>query len=94
MADECTDITVMEELSVFCCWEEEGTPVECFLDIEPLKKADAGSIYLALVKCIKNTNFRLAKSLYPSSSPLQPLSTALHYIISGQAQQKSSNKTV
>ena len=44
----------MEELSVFCHWEEDGTPVECFLDIVPLKKADAKSIYLTLVKCIKD----------------------------------------
>ena len=56
MADECTDITAVEELSVFCCWEEDGTPVECFLDIVPLKKTDGESIYLALVKCIKDKN--------------------------------------
>ena len=60
MADECTDITAVEELSVFCCWEEDGTLVECFLDIVPLKKADAESIYLALVKSIKDKIFRLA----------------------------------
>ena len=44
MADECTDIMAMEVLSVFCHWEEDGTPVECFLDIVP-KKAYAESIY-------------------------------------------------
>ena len=38
----------VEELSVFCHWEEDGTPVECFLDIAPLKKADAESIILHL----------------------------------------------
>ena len=27
--DECTDITAVEELSVFCHWEKDGTPVEC-----------------------------------------------------------------
>ena len=54
MADERTDITAVEELSVFCCWEEDGTPIECFLEIVPSKKADAESIYLALVKCIKD----------------------------------------
>ena len=59
MADECTNIMTVEELSVFCRWEEDGTPVECFLDIVPLKKADAESKYLALVKCIKDI-FRLA----------------------------------
>ena len=30
--------------------DEDGTPVECFLDIVPLRKADAESIYLACVK--------------------------------------------
>ena len=39
MADECTDIANVEELSVFCRWEEGGVPVECFLEIIPLKKA-------------------------------------------------------
>ena len=54
MADECTDITTVEELSVFYHWGEDGTPVECFLDNMPLKKANAESIYLVLVKCIKD----------------------------------------
>ena len=39
----------VEELSVFCHWEEDGNPVKCFLDIVALKKADAESIYLAFV---------------------------------------------
>ena len=30
MADECTDITTIEELSVFCRWVEDGEPVEHF----------------------------------------------------------------
>ena len=38
MTDECTDITTIEELSIFCSWEENGVPVECFLEIVPLKK--------------------------------------------------------
>ena len=54
MVDECTAIMAVEDLSVFCRWEEDGTLVECFLDIVPLKKADGGSIYLALVRCIKD----------------------------------------
>lgn len=51
MVDECTDITTIEELSVFCRWEEGGIPIECFLDILPLKKANAESICSALLKC-------------------------------------------
>ena len=59
MADECTDITTVEELSVLCCLEDDGNLVEGFLDIVPLKKADAESIYLALVKCIKDKNLQV-----------------------------------
>ena len=33
MADECTDTMAVEELSVFCHWEEDATLVECFLDL-------------------------------------------------------------
>ena len=58
VADECSDITAVEELSVFCLWEEDGTPVECFGHCA-LKKADAESIYLALVKCIKDKSFQV-----------------------------------
>ncbi|XP_065892412.1 zinc finger MYM-type protein 1-like [Dysidea avara] len=60
MADECTDVTTIEELSVFCRWEENGVPVECFLEIIPLKKADAKSIYLAIVKCLKEKNLQVS----------------------------------
>ena len=61
MTDECTDITTIEELSIFYRWEENGVPVECFLEIVPLKKADAESIYLALVKCLKDKNLQIDK---------------------------------
>lgn len=61
MADECTDITTVEELSVFCRWEEGGVPFECFLDILPLKKADAESIYSALLKSLKDKNLQVSK---------------------------------
>ena len=59
MADECTDVTTVEKLSVFYRWEENGTPVECFLEIVPLQKADAVSIYTALVTCLKGENLLL-----------------------------------
>ena len=32
-ADGCTDVTTMIELSIFCCWVEDGQPVEHFLEI-------------------------------------------------------------
>ena len=30
MADECTDVATIEEMSVFCRWEEDGSPEEHF----------------------------------------------------------------
>ena len=31
MADECTVVATLEEMSVFCCWEEEGSLEDHFL---------------------------------------------------------------
>ena len=53
-------ITAVEELSVFCHWEEDGTPGECFFPHCTLKKADAVSKYLSLVKCIKDKNLQVS----------------------------------
>ena len=63
MADECTDITMVEELSIFCRWVEDGLPVEHFLDIVPLKKADAKTIYMyfTLVDFLMQKNIQLSK---------------------------------
>lgn len=33
MADECTDVATIEEMSVFCRWEEKGMLDCCFLQI-------------------------------------------------------------
>ena len=41
MADECTDVATIEELSIFCRCVEDGEPVEHFLEILPLQKANA-----------------------------------------------------
>ena len=61
MADECTDVTTVEELSVFCRWEEDGVPVEHFLDIVHLQQADAESIHSALIECLKNKNLQVGR---------------------------------
>ena len=58
MADECTNIMTVEEMSIYCCCEENGTPVEFFLEVVPLKKADTESMYTALVKCLEDKNFQ------------------------------------
>jgi hypothetical protein len=60
MADECTDVSNVEELYVFCCWEEDGVPVEYFLEIIPLKKA-AETIYSTLIECLKKNNLKVGR---------------------------------
>ena len=60
MADECTDVSTLEEMSIFCRWVENGLPVEHFIDIVPLKSTDAETIYTALVDCLKQKSIKLA----------------------------------
>ena len=61
MADECTDISTVEELSVFCRWVEDGQPVEHFIEIISLQKADAETIYGTLVQCLKKKSIEVSK---------------------------------
>ena len=61
MADECTDITTSEELSLFFRWAEDGEPVEHFFDIIPLKKADAAYIYTTLTDWFKKKGIQPSK---------------------------------
>ena len=46
---------------MYCQWEEGGIPVERFLQIVPLEKADALSIYTTLVKCLMDKNLQVGK---------------------------------
>jgi len=41
MADECTDVSSMEEMSIFCRWIENDLPLELFFDMVPLSSTDA-----------------------------------------------------
>ena len=61
MADECTDISTVEELSIFCRWVEDGVPLEHFLEIIHLKRADAETIYSSLLDCLKLKNLQVKK---------------------------------
>ena len=61
MADECTDVTTIEELTSCCRWVESGVPEEHFIEILPLKKANAESIYSALVEHCREKNIQLGK---------------------------------
>ena len=51
MADECTDVTNIEELSIFCRWVEDGQPIEHFLE----------TIYSALIEFMKDKNIQISK---------------------------------
>ena len=61
MADECTDVTAIEELTICCRWMESGVPEEHFIEILPLKKANAESIYCALVEYCREKNIQLGR---------------------------------
>ena len=64
MAEECTDITAVEELSIYCCWVEYGRwspTVKHFLEILPLKRTDAESVYSVIVSCLRQKNIQLSK---------------------------------
>ena len=61
MADECTDFTTIEDLTICCRWVESGVPEEHFIEILPLKKANAESIYSALVEYCREKNIQLGR---------------------------------
>ena len=61
MADEYTDVTIIEELSIFCVLSRMGNPVEYFLEIVSLKATDAKTIYSALSKFVKDKNIQISK---------------------------------
>ena len=61
MTDECTDVTTVDGLSIFCRWVEDGVLVEHLLEIVPLKSADATSIYSTLVEFLKEKNTQINK---------------------------------
>ena len=61
MADECTDVTTIEELTICCRWVESGAPEEHFIEILTLKKANVESIYSALVEYCREKNIQLGR---------------------------------
>ena len=60
MANECTDVSTVEDLSLFCRWIENGEPTEHLIDLLFMKRIDAESIYSALVECLKSKNIQLS----------------------------------
>ena len=61
MADECIDVATIEELSIFCHWIENGSPVEHFIENLSLKKADAESVYSVLINWLNTKNVQSHK---------------------------------
>ena len=60
LADECTDISTVEELSVVDCWVEDGLPVEHLIELIPSKKADANTIYENLIDGLKRKRLKVS----------------------------------
>ena len=67
MAEECTDVTTVEELSLFCRWIETGEATEYFIDLLPINRTDSESIYSALVDCLKSKKIQLSKSYWQNN---------------------------
>ncbi len=61
IADECTDVTTIEELIICCRWVESGVPEEHFIEILPSKKPNAESIYSALLEYCREKNILLGR---------------------------------
>ena len=61
MADACSVVTTVEELTIYCRWVEGGVAEEHFIEILPLKKANAESIYSALAKYCWEKNLQLGR---------------------------------
>ena len=60
MADLCTHISSVEELSLYCRWEKDGVQEEHFLEITLLQKADAQNIYSVLIEYLKQKNLQVS----------------------------------
>ena len=61
MADECADVTTIEELTIFCHSVESGVPEEHCIEILPMKKANAEGIYSALVEYCREKNIQFGR---------------------------------
>ena len=57
MADEFTDVATIEEMSVFCRWEN-GIPDGSFFGNSP---SNTESIYFALVECLKEKQLEVSR---------------------------------
>ena len=63
MADEYTGIATIEELSIFCRWEANGSPVEHFMEILPLNRCNAESMYSIPIERLKKKSIQCQKTV-------------------------------
>ena len=61
MADECTNVATIEELTICCRRVESSVPEEHFIEILLLRKANADSINSALVEYCWEKNIQLGR---------------------------------
>ena len=61
LASLLMNVLLLEVLTICCLWLESGIPEENFIEILPLKKANAESIYSALVEYCRETNIQLGR---------------------------------
>ena len=57
MADECTSIATVLELSLFCRWVENISPMEHFMRILSLKKGNV--LDLTVISCLVDVTLQL-----------------------------------
>ena len=61
MADECLDVSTIDELLICCRWIENGESTEDFIEILHREKADDENIHFQLMDCLKKENIQLSK---------------------------------
>ena len=54
-------MTIIEELTIFCHFVEDGQAVEHFLEIVPLEATNTKTIYFALMEFMKDKNIQISK---------------------------------
>ena len=57
ISDECSDVTTIEELTICCGWVENSVTEGHFIEMLPLKKANAECFYSALVEYCREMTF-------------------------------------
>ena len=61
-AEECTDVTTIEELTICCRWVESGIPEGHFIEILPLKKANAGKYLFCISGVVQEKENSVGKA--------------------------------